>query len=159
MESAISVHPTSLEAVSTVSPFPLNGTERNPLLFGCSEKMRQIQRIIDQVANTDITVLVRGESGTGKELVAREICMRSARRDKPFQGKTGRGDPGSREAHRHKRQHVVSPIRGIRIGYYVHTKTTKAVIPFHCGRNNFTLTARPYEDGFPRDKCSRSSEK
>jgi two-component system response regulator AtoC len=84
MESAISVHPTSLEAVSTVSPFPLNGTERNPLLFGCSEKMRQIQRIIDQVANTDITVLVRGESGTGKELVAREICMRSARRDKPF---------------------------------------------------------------------------
>jgi two-component system, NtrC family, response regulator AtoC len=29
-------------------------------------------------------VLVRGESGTGKELVAREICFRSSRRDKPF---------------------------------------------------------------------------
>ncbi len=84
MESALTVHPISAEAVSTVSPFPVNATERNPLLFGCTEKMRQVQRIIDQVADTDITVLIRGESGTGKELVAREICMRSIRRDKPF---------------------------------------------------------------------------
>lgn len=84
MESAVSVHPISAEAVSIISPFPLNATERPPLLFGCSEKMREVRRIIDQVADTDITVLIRGESGTGKELVARELCIRSARRDKPF---------------------------------------------------------------------------
>ena len=39
---------------------------------------------MDQVAATDITVLIRGESGTGKELVAREICARSKRHDRPF---------------------------------------------------------------------------
>lgn len=54
------------------------------LIFGRSEKMREIQRIIDHVSGTDITVLIRGESGTGKELVAREICARSPRRNKPF---------------------------------------------------------------------------
>jgi two-component system response regulator AtoC len=63
----------------------VNGfTDRTPLLFGKSEKMREIERIINQVADTDITVLVRGESGTGKELVARELCSRSSRREKPF---------------------------------------------------------------------------
>lgn len=58
--------------------------DRSPLIFGKSEKMKEIQKVIDQVANTDITVLIRGESGTGKELVAREICSRSLRKDKPF---------------------------------------------------------------------------
>jgi two-component system response regulator AtoC len=61
-----------------------NHFDRFCLIFGRSEKMREVQKIIDQVANTDITVLVRGESGTGKELVAREICARSSRRNKPF---------------------------------------------------------------------------
>ena len=84
MESALPVYPMAAEAVGTVSPFPLNRTERSPLLFGSSEKMKEVQRIINQVADTDITVLIRGESGTGKELVARELCDRSSRRDKPF---------------------------------------------------------------------------
>ena len=53
--------------------------ERSPLIFGKSEKMNEVERIVSQVANTDITVLLRGESGTGKELVAREICARSSR--------------------------------------------------------------------------------
>jgi transcriptional regulator with PAS, ATPase and Fis domain len=58
--------------------------EKNLIIFGKSEKMKEVERMVDQVANTDITVLIRGESGTGKELVAREICGRSSRRDKPF---------------------------------------------------------------------------
>jgi len=58
--------------------------ERTPLIFGKSEKMKEVERIVSQVAKTDITVLIRGESGTGKELVAREICARSLRNDKPF---------------------------------------------------------------------------
>ena len=55
------------------------------LIHGSDDgKMREVREIIDQVADTDITVLVRGESGTGKELVARNLYQLSGRRDKPF---------------------------------------------------------------------------
>jgi len=56
----------------------------SPFLFGTSPKMKQVREITDQVADTDITVLIRGESGTGKELVARMLYAKSARRNKPF---------------------------------------------------------------------------
>ena len=46
--------------------------------------MRSIRTIIDHIADTDATVLVRGESGVGKDLVARAIHARSARRHGPF---------------------------------------------------------------------------
>jgi two-component system, NtrC family, response regulator AtoC len=54
------------------------------LLCGDNPKMREVREIIEQVADTDITVLVRGESGTGKELVARTMFQLSGRRDQPF---------------------------------------------------------------------------
>jgi two-component system response regulator AtoC len=54
------------------------------LLAGDDPKMKEINDIIEQVADTDITVLVRGESGTGKELVARTIFQLSGRRERPF---------------------------------------------------------------------------
>ncbi|MEM7413194.1 MAG: sigma-54 dependent transcriptional regulator [Myxococcota bacterium] len=54
------------------------------LLCGDNPKMREVREIIEQVADTDITVLVRGESGTGKELVARTIFQLSGRREQPF---------------------------------------------------------------------------
>jgi len=54
------------------------------LMTGDNPKMREIHDIIEQVADTDITVLIRGESGTGKELVARAIYERSARREHRF---------------------------------------------------------------------------
>lgn len=53
-------------------------------LFENSEKMKEVQAIADQVADTDITVLIQGESGTGKELVARALYMMSSRRGKSF---------------------------------------------------------------------------
>ncbi len=53
-------------------------------LFESSERMKEIQAIVGQVADTDITVLIQGESGTGKELVAKALYMLSSRRDKPF---------------------------------------------------------------------------
>jgi len=53
-------------------------------LFQNSEKMQEIQAVVEQVADTDITLLIQGESGTGKELVARAIYTLSARRDRPF---------------------------------------------------------------------------
>jgi two-component system response regulator AtoC len=54
------------------------------LLCGDNPKMKEIRDIIEQVADTDITVLIRGESGTGKELVARTIFQLSGRRDQAF---------------------------------------------------------------------------
>lgn len=51
---------------------------------GRSASVLQLNRMIDQVAPHDTTVLVLGESGTGKEVAARALHARSARRDKPF---------------------------------------------------------------------------
>lgn len=54
-------------------------------LIGNSASMERVRGIIEKVAETDATVLVRGESGTGKELVARELHERnSARREGAF---------------------------------------------------------------------------
>jgi DNA-binding NtrC family response regulator len=47
-------------------------------LLGNSAGMQRVRDIIEKVAETDATVLVRGESGTGKELVAREIHERNS---------------------------------------------------------------------------------
>ena len=46
--------------------------------------MRAVTRLIGEVAQSDITVLIEGESGTGKEIAARLIHTHSQRRDKPF---------------------------------------------------------------------------
>ena len=46
--------------------------------------MRRVVQLIEKVAPTDATVLVRGASGTGKELVARAIHFNSARSDRPL---------------------------------------------------------------------------
>ncbi len=53
-------------------------------IIGDSDAIRQLIETIDQVADTDISVLITGESGTGKELVAKAIHQNSRRRDKPF---------------------------------------------------------------------------
>ncbi|MDA8122795.1 MAG: sigma 54-interacting transcriptional regulator, partial [Deltaproteobacteria bacterium] len=54
------------------------------LLFSLSDRMRKVQAIVDQVANTDITILITGESGTGKELVAKALHKASERANEPF---------------------------------------------------------------------------
>ncbi len=54
------------------------------LVFSRYESMKKIKAIVDQVAGTDITVLITGESGTGKDLVARAIHKLSRRSDKKF---------------------------------------------------------------------------
>ncbi len=53
-------------------------------LVGHSRAIQRVRRLIEQVAETDATVLILGETGTGKEVVARNIHYYSARRDGPF---------------------------------------------------------------------------
>ncbi len=59
-------------------------TLENGIFIYAHEKMHRIKEIIDQVADTDVTVLIQGESGVGKEVVARSIHLNSFRREKPF---------------------------------------------------------------------------
>ena len=53
-------------------------------VVGESGKMQEVYKIIERVAGSNATVLIRGESGTGKELVARAIHYNSPRSAKPF---------------------------------------------------------------------------
>src|SRR5436305_4625939 len=56
-------------------------TSQRGALLGNSAAMQSVRAMIEKVADTDATVLVRGESGTGKELVARELHDRSTTRN------------------------------------------------------------------------------
>src|ERR1044071_460011 len=53
-------------------------------LVGKSSAFEQVQKLINKVAPTDLTVLLLGESGTGKELTARAIHNASKRAAKAF---------------------------------------------------------------------------
>lgn len=53
-------------------------------LAGVSPAFLKVIDWIEQVSKTTSSVLILGESGTGKELVAREIHLRSSRKDQPF---------------------------------------------------------------------------
>ena len=54
-------------------------------IYTCAPEMQPLFRLIERVARTDCTVLVRGETGCGKELVARAIHTLSPRNQHPFQ--------------------------------------------------------------------------
>ncbi len=53
-------------------------------LIGDSSIMLQMKSIVEQVADSELTVLIRGESGTGKEIVARLLHSLSSRKNEPF---------------------------------------------------------------------------
>lgn len=71
------------EAVKSI----INNNHKNTLLrslVGSSSSIRNVSRLIEQVSDTEASVLVLGESGTGKEVVARNIHTLSSRANKPF---------------------------------------------------------------------------
>jgi PAS domain S-box-containing protein len=53
-------------------------------IIGNSTALKQVLKEVEQVADTDATVLILGESGTGKELIAHAIHNTSRRHDKPL---------------------------------------------------------------------------
>jgi Nif-specific regulatory protein len=67
-----------------VSLVQLSDQRRHASLSDGSSQMRAIRTIIENIADTDATVLIRGESGVGKDLVARAIHAGSSRRHEPF---------------------------------------------------------------------------
>ncbi len=67
-------------SVTRISAAPDGGVR----IIGNNRKIQEVFKLIGQVAEKDVTVLITGESGTGKELVARAIYHHSHRVDKPF---------------------------------------------------------------------------
>jgi DNA-binding NtrC family response regulator len=53
-------------------------------MIGKSGAMQKVYQLVEKVAHSDASVLVRGESGTGKELVAQAIHQLSKRDSEPF---------------------------------------------------------------------------
>ena len=51
--------------------------------------------VLEQIAGTDVTVLIQGESGVGKEIVARAVHETSPRRDRPVRQGQLRGAAGT----------------------------------------------------------------
>ncbi|MBB3101796.1 sigma-54 dependent transcriptional regulator [Azomonas macrocytogenes] len=66
----------------------LRGVQRELDLFrslvGTSRTIQQVRQMMQQVADTEASVLILGESGTGKEVVARNLHYHSKRRNAPF---------------------------------------------------------------------------
>lgn len=72
------------EAAKKKVSYPSSTITGEEQIIGASAGMQEVYKLIGQVAEKDITVLVRGESGTGKELVARAIYQNSRRAKKAF---------------------------------------------------------------------------
>jgi len=72
------------EEESDISSNP--GSQKNNFHYvsGASKTSSKVERYIDLVAPTSMSVIIQGESGTGKEYVARMIHQKSKRSDKPF---------------------------------------------------------------------------
>lgn len=57
---------------------------RLPNIVGVSQSIREVLKLVDSVATSDCCVLIEGESGTGKELIARRLCAKSRRAERPM---------------------------------------------------------------------------
>lgn len=62
----------------------LRRAEGDSNLVGHSQAMAAVKKLIERVAPTESTVLIRGETGCGKELVARALHESSLRADQPL---------------------------------------------------------------------------
>jgi two-component system response regulator AtoC len=83
-ESLPTPRPTPSGSSSTFVEVGEMMAREQKIFIYAGEKMHRIKEIIDQVANTDVTIFIQGESGVGKEVVARSIHLNSLRKDKPF---------------------------------------------------------------------------
>ena len=73
-----------LEAENVYLRREVSEAYRDREIIGRSEGVLKVLQQVNQVAGTDMTVLVLGETGTGKELVARAVHGQSERRERPL---------------------------------------------------------------------------
>lgn len=62
----------------------INLQQNSSGIISKSQKYRKVLKQVEQVADTNATVLIEGETGTGKELLANAIHKLSSRRNSPF---------------------------------------------------------------------------
>lgn len=76
----------TFEDISVVKNLTDHITERYHFknIIGHSKSMLKVYNLMQNVVNTDSTVLITGESGTGKEIIARSIHINSERKSTPF---------------------------------------------------------------------------
>ncbi len=80
------------EAINSDQPTPAGQTKKRvrkteikkEFIYGESPQALQVQKHIDLIAPTDMSVIIMGETGTGKEFVANAIHEKSKREGKPF---------------------------------------------------------------------------
>lgn len=85
IETKICFNETQNETFETIMLMTIDNPIQNfHGIISRSPIMRDVFQIIENVAQTEATVLVRGETGAGKELVARAIHNLSVRHNKPF---------------------------------------------------------------------------
>lgn len=72
--------------VELAASFALSQSEAGAFgpLVGEAPLMRQLYEVLERLARTELSVLIRGDTGTGKELAARALHAASPRADKPF---------------------------------------------------------------------------
>jgi DNA-binding NtrC family response regulator len=72
----------ALQAAGPGEPPPRSDAFDEP--FWSGPTMTGVRALLEQIADTDVTVLIQGESGVGKEIVARAVHETSTRREAPF---------------------------------------------------------------------------
>ncbi len=75
---------SQLKKEVTLLKTELESKDQYANFIGDSQAMQKVKDIIEQVADSELTVLIRGESGTGKEIAARSLHQLSRRKKKPF---------------------------------------------------------------------------
>jgi Nif-specific regulatory protein len=91
MQSLLAPFAKSLERIPLKKPSGVTEPHGQPpdgfstqKIVGMSHKMEAIIRLIDQIRDSSVDVLIQGENGTGKELVAKALHHSSPRSNRPF---------------------------------------------------------------------------